>query len=328
MPDPIRLGWWLSAEERDPRALVRHAVEAEEIGLPTAMISDHLQPWVPRQGHAGHAWTVLGAIAQATERLEVGTGVTAMVHRSHPITIAHAAATVSLLFDGRFFLGVGTGERLNERAFGARWPRPGERRTMLEEAIGVIRALWEGSETDHDGDHWKVEHLTLWERPVPPPSILVAASGRRSAELAASSGDGIIGVAPDASLSDAYRGAGGQGRCSAQLHVSLAATDDEAVDQAWEWWPNGGVAPAVLSELARPEHFEAVAASTRREAIHDTVVCARDAGPIIEAIERFAGSGFDTVYLHQVGPDQARLADLVRLELLPHFGADAERATR
>lgn len=318
---PVRLGWWLSSEEHSARSLVEHAVLAESIGVETAMISDHLQPWIAAQGHAGHVWTTIGAIANATERLEIGTGVTAMIHRSHPINVAHAAATAAVLSADRFFLGVGTGERINEQVFGARWPRPGERRQMLTEAIDVIRELWGGEAVHHHGDRWRVEHLTIWERPATFPPIYVAASGKRSARLAGTSGDGMIAVAPEAQLVDVYRGAGGSGRCVAQLHVSIADDDDSALETAWTWWPNGGLAPGVLPELARPEHFEAIAATTMRDAMRQTVVCATDAGPIVAAIDRYVGAGFDTVYIQQIGPDQQRLADLMRTELLPHYRA-------
>jgi G6PDH family F420-dependent oxidoreductase len=321
MSEPeLRLGWWLSAEEHDARRLVDQAVRAEQLGFPTAMISDHLQPWVPAQGHAGHVWSTLGAIAQATDRLEVGTGVTAMVHRNHPINVAHAAATAAVLFEGRFFLGVGAGERLNEQPFAGGWPRSGERRATMAEAIHVVRRLWQGGNVNHDGDRWRVENLQLWELPAAPPPIYVAAASPASARLAGEAGDGMIAVAPDAKLVDVYRGAGGAGPCIAQVHVSLAASADESSEQAWKWWPNGAAPPPVLSELAQPRHFEAVAAATERDAIGKTVVCATAAQPIVEAIDRYVGAGFNTIYLHQVGPDQNRLFDLARAELLPHYG--------
>ncbi|CAN5701514.1 MAG: TIGR03557 family F420-dependent LLM class oxidoreductase [Ilumatobacteraceae bacterium] len=320
-PSSVRLGWWLSGEEHGARQLVEHALLAESTGFPTAMISDHLQPWVRHQGHAGHVWTTLGAIAHATDGIEVGTGVTAMVHRSHPIDVAHAAATAAVLFEGRFFLGVGSGERLNEQPYGQRWPRAGERREQMREAIEVLRQLWQDENVNHRGDHFAVEHLRLMERPASPPPIHVATSGKRSAALAGELGDGMIAVEPDATLIDAYRGAGGKGPCIAQLHLSLAATMDDAMDNAWEWWPNGAVAPALLSELARPQHFEAVAETTQRDAITKTVICATDVDPVVQAIDRYVGAGFDTVYLHQAGPDQQRLADLAGKELLPHYQA-------
>jgi coenzyme F420-dependent glucose-6-phosphate dehydrogenase len=320
MPD-LRLGWWLSSEEHSPRALVDHARLAEATGFPTAMLSDHLLPWVTSQGHAGHVWTTLGAIAMVTDRLEVGTGVVAMVHRAHPIDVAHAAATVAVLFEDRFFLGVGAGERLNEQAYGERWLRPGERRRRMKEAVQLLRRLAGGEKVNHRGEHFNVESLQLATRPAAPAPIYLAASGKRSAALAGTIGDGLILVTPDAQLVAAYRGAGGTGRCLGQLHVSIAGSIDEAEDNAWEWWPNGALPPALLPELARPEHFEAAAGSTRRDAIHQGVVCVTDADAVVAAIDRFVGAGCDTVYLHQVGPDQARLADLASAELLPHYGS-------
>ena len=317
--DAVRLGWWLSSEEHDPRDLVNQAVIAEQSGFQTVMISDHLVPWVRSQAHAGHVWTTIGAIAQAAGGLEIGTGVTAMINRNHPINVAHAAATAAILLEGRFFLGVGTGERLNEQPFGRRWPSPGQRRERLGEAIEVIRQVWRGDNVNIRNTHWRVENLRLLERPATPPPIYVAVSGRRSAKMAGESGDGIIAVTPDAALVDAFHGAGAVGPCIGQLHVSLATTIDAAVDNAWEHWPNGVVPPALLTELAKPEHFEAVAEAAGRQAVRNTVVCATDVSPVIEAIDRFVGAGYDTIYLHQVGPDQRRLADIAAAELLPHY---------
>ncbi len=316
----FRLGWWLSSEEHDPRDLVAHAVTAEAAGFTTAMISDHLQPWVRHQGNASFVWTVIGAIANATERLEIGTGVTAMVHRNHPINVAQAACTAAVMLEDRFFLGVGSGERLNEQAFGERWPRPGERRAQLEEAVDVIRKLFAGDKVNHRGEYWSVENLQLMTLPSSPPPLYMAAGGKLSAASAGEFGDGMIGVTPDAHQIDVFRGNGGTGKpCLAQLHVSVASTIDKALDDAWEWWPNAVLPPSVLGELAKPEDFFAIADSIGRTNIGEMVVCATDAAPVIEAIDRFAGAGFDTVYLHQVGPDQQRLTDLARTDLLPHY---------
>jgi coenzyme F420-dependent glucose-6-phosphate dehydrogenase len=315
----VRLGWWLSSEEHDPRRLVAAAQLAEASGFETAMISDHLQPWVRAQGHAGHVWTTIGAIAQATDRLEVGTGVVAMVHRSHPISVAHAAATAAVLLEGRFFLGVGTGERLNEQPFAQRWPSAGERRGWLGDAIDVIRRIWTGDPVSIDDGRWHVEGYRLFERPATPPPIYVAASGRRSARLAGERGDGLIGVTADSTLVDVYRGSGGEGPRVGQVHVALAPTVEAARDLAWEWWPNGAVAAPLLSELARPTEFEAASAQVCREAIDATVVCASGPEPIVRAIDRFVAAGYSTVYLHQIGPDQQRLADMAVSDLLGHY---------
>jgi G6PDH family F420-dependent oxidoreductase len=215
---------------------------------------------------------------------------------------------------------VGTGERLNEQAFGQRWSRTGERRDQLRESIDVLRKLWSGETVNHRGDHWVVENLQLATRPAVPPPIYVAASGPRGAALGGEVGDGMIGVAPDSRLVDIFRSSGGQGKPHlGQLHVSLAASIDEATERAWEWWPIGGVPTQVLTELAHPRDFEAVANGASREAIHNSVVCAADTAPIIAAIDRYVAAGYDTVYLHQIGPDQQRLADAAAAELLPHY---------
>ena len=316
----VRLGWWLSSEEHDPRDLVEQARTAEAIGFPTAMISDHLQPWVRRTANAPFAWAVVGAIAHVTDTIEVGTGVTAMVHRMNPIVVAHAAATAGVMFEGRFFLGVGTGERLNEQPFGKRWTRTGERREQLRESIDVIRQLWSGANVNHRGKFWNVENLELATRPAIPPPIYIAASGTRSAALAGEVGDGLIATTVDAHLVDIFRGSGGHGKAQiGQLHISLATTVDRACEQAWEWWPVGAVPAPILTELARPRDFEAVARSAARDAVRDTVVCACDSEPIVAAIDRYVAAGYDTIYLHQVGPDQQRLADAAASELLPHY---------
>src|SRR4051795_7681695 len=203
---PVRLGWWLSSEEHDPRDLVAHACLAEDAGFRTAMISDHLQPWVRHQGNAPFVWAVIGAIAHATSNLEVGTGVTAMVHRNHPVSVAHAAATAAVMLEGRFFLGVGAGERLNEQPYGERWMRAGERRAQLEEAVEVIRRVWSGDSAVHRGQYWSVENLRLATRPALPPPIYVAASGSLSAKAAGAIGDGLVAVTADAKIVDVFRG--------------------------------------------------------------------------------------------------------------------------
>lgn len=320
--DRVRLGWWLSSEELDPRRLVDDAVRAESIGCPTAMISDHLRPWVRRQGQASHVWSVVGAIAHATSTIEIGTGVVSMVHRNHPIVVAQAAATAAVMSEDRFFLGVGTGERLNEQAFGERWPSSGERLDRLVEGIEVMRRLWSGESSHHRDGSWNVENLTLFTRPASTPAIYIAASGKRSAATAGQHGDGMIAMTAEHQLVDVFRGSGGTGkRCVAQLHVSLAATRDDAVDQAWEWWPHGVIPPTLLGELSKPQEFEATAKAIGPNSIADTVVCTTDASDVVAAIDRFVAAGFGTVYLHQVGHDQDRLAAMLVDELLPHYTA-------
>jgi coenzyme F420-dependent glucose-6-phosphate dehydrogenase len=317
---PLRLGYWLSSEEHGAPQLVEHAVAAEAAGFTTAMLSDHLHPWVPRQGHSPFAWTVLGAIAHATTTLEVGTGVSAALHRMHPVVLAQAAATVATLMPGRTFLGLGTGERLNEQLAGDRWPPPAERREVLEEAIDVIRRLWAGDQVHHRGRHVRVEGVQLHSLPATPPPLHVAASGTRSARLAGEAGDGLIAVAPDPTIVEAYEVAGGSGPKLGQLHVCWAVDEAEARRTAHMWWPNGGMPGGVLSELARPSQFAEVAKLVREDDVAAAVVCGSDLDRHVAAIERFVGAGFDTVYVHQVGPDQSGFLAAYRDGVLPRLG--------
>ena len=161
----VQIGYALSSEEHAPRDLVRHAVRAEEVGFPFALISDHFHPWVDAQGHAPFVWSVIGAIATATDRLRLGTGVTCPIMRIHPALVAQAAATSAAMMPGRFFLGLGTGERLNEHILGDAWPRPEVRLEMLAEAVGLIRALWQGGNLSHDGEYYTVENARLYTLP-------------------------------------------------------------------------------------------------------------------------------------------------------------------
>jgi G6PDH family F420-dependent oxidoreductase len=319
---PLRLGCWLSSEELPPNDLVRLAVAAEAAGFEDAMISDHFHPWTPAQGQAGFVWATLGAIAHATSSLRVATGVTAPIVRMHPVVVAHAASTVASMMPGRFSLGLGTGERLNEQVTGAHWPRAGERRRMLREAIDVIRSLLAGELVNHEGDHFRVEHARLYTRADVPPPILVAAGGRLSAQLAGEKGDGIITLNPSAKMVEQFERAGGRGKPRiGQLHVCWAESQCAAVETARRWWPNGALPPAVLGELAKPSDFAALAHLVSDEAVQRAVVCGPDPELHLAAIARFAGAGFTLLHVHQVGPDQERFLRFYAKEVLPRVGA-------
>ena len=301
---PLEVGYWLSSEEHGARALVRQAEMAEAHGFEHAMISDHFHPWVPQQGHAPFVWGVLGAIAARTDGLHLATGVTPPTCRMHPVVVAHAAATAAVLLEGRFALGLGTGERLNEHVVGAPWHAPGVRRRQLEEAIGILRALFEGRDVTHDGTHFTVEHAQLHSRPEQPPELWVAASGKRSVRLAGAKADGMIALTPDPSIVETYREAGGAGPVMGQLHVCWAASEDSARETARRWWPNGALPASVAAELSRPQEFEDLAATVTTDAVARAVVCGPDPEAMVRALLRFAAAGFTRVYVHQVGPDQ------------------------
>lgn len=317
---PFELGYWLSSEEHPARRLVDLAVEAEASGFATAMISDHFHPWVGAQGESPFVWGVLGAIARATERLEVGTGVTAPIQRIHPTIVAQAAATATALMPGRFFLGLGSGERLNEHITGAHWPPAGVRRSMLEEAVGIIRALLAGGNVNHRGEHFTVEHAQLFSIPDEPPPLFVAASGKRSAALAGRVADGLIGVEPSPEVVDAFEANGGAGKHRVgQVHVCV--DDDEAAARrtAHRVWPNGALTGTVLAELPRPAEFEQLADLVTEDQVAANVICGTDVDRHLEAIAAFAAAGFDRVYVHQIGGDQTRFFRFYRDEIVPRL---------
>lgn len=313
-------GYKLSSEEHAPLDLVRYARRAEQAGFTFAMISDHFHPWIDRQGQSPFVWGVLGAVAQATERLRLGTGVTCPTVRIHPAIVAQAAATAAALAPGRFVLGLGTGENLNEHIVGGAWPSASIRREMLVEAIEIIRGLWEGSVFDHRGRHYQVEQARLYTLPDEPPPIVIAASGQAAATMAGEVGDGLIGLAPDRELLGAFDRAGGVGRPRyAEITVCWAKDEQEARRTALEWWPNAGIEGELPAELPLPRHFEQAAGSVTEEALAEKVVCGPDPERHLEMARTYLDAGYDHVWFHQVGPDQDGFIDVYERDVLPEL---------
>jgi coenzyme F420-dependent glucose-6-phosphate dehydrogenase len=314
----VELGYALSSEEHPPNDLVRHARAAEEAGFTFALISDHYHPWVDAQGHSPFVWSVIGAIAQATERLRLGTGVTCPTIRIHPAIIAQAAATSQEMMEGRFFLGVGTGEELNEHVTGSRWPGPQERLEMLEEAIEVMRLLWQGGYQSHYGKHYTVEQARIYTLPDEPPPIAVAAAQPKAAELAGRLGDAFIGVSPEEEIVEQFASAGGNGKPRyGQVTVCYAESEEEAKKTAFEVWPNAGLEGPLSQELAIPSHYEAAAQLLDEDDVAETVICGPDAERHLEAIREYEQTGFTHVYVHQVGRDQESFFRFYADEILP-----------
>jgi G6PDH family F420-dependent oxidoreductase len=316
----MEIGYALSSEEHAPLDLVRDAKRAEEAGFTFALISDHFHPWVDRQGHSPFVWGVIGAIAHATERIRLGTGVTCPTMRIHPAIVAQAAATAASLMPDRFFLGVGTGENLNEHILGDRWPSTRERREMLREAVHVMRSLWEGDLWSFDGDFYTVDNARVYTLPSSPIDVAVAAGGPEAAELAGEIGDALVTTQPDAGLVEAFVRAGGTGPCYGQLTVCWAESEAEARRTALEWWPNGGLQGPLGQELPLPSHFEAAAAMVTEEDVAEAVVCGPDPSAHLAGIDAFAEAGYDHVYVHQVGPDQEGFLDFYAREILAEAG--------
>jgi len=316
--DGLRFGYTLSSEEHPPHELVANGRRAEECGFDFVSISDHLHPWTQTQGHSPFVWTVLGALAHATERIGVGVGVTCPIMRIHPVVLAHATATTSLLFGDRFFWGVGTGEALNEHAIGRRWPPPEVRLEMLEEAIEVIRALWSGETVDHRGTHFEVDNARLFDAPSAPIPIIVSGFGQTAARMAGRIGDGYWGNAPERELLDAFESAGGHGPRYAQLRVCWAEDTERAQQTMHEHWPNAGISGQLSQDLPTWTHFEQAAKPLTVEQVVEGTPCGPDiVSEIADTVRTYREAGYDHLYFHQVGPDQDGFLRFWERELAP-----------
>jgi G6PDH family F420-dependent oxidoreductase len=324
----MQYGYALSHEEHDPRTLVANARRAEDAGFDFLMLSDHFHPWTDTQGQSPFVWSTLGAVSQVTRRVRVGTGVTCPILRTHPVIVAQAAATTAAMFEGRFFLGVGTGENLNEHVVGMGWPSVSERRAMLEEAIDIMTTMWSGDLVEYDGDYYTVQQARIYTLPDEPPPIYVAASGNASAEFAGETGDGLIATAPKRELVQRFEGAGGSGKAKlGQTSVCWAASEDEARRIAHKHWPNAAIPGELSAELPLPRHFEQAAKLVTEEAIAQEVVCGPDPERHIEKLREYEQAGFDHVYVHTIGPDQEGSIRFYEREVLPQLRGMEQRRT-
>ena len=318
----LTLGYKLSSEEFGPNDLVRYGRMAEESGFEFALISDHFHPWVDAQGQSPFVWSVIGGLAQTTRRLVIGTGVTCPTMRVHPAIVAQAAATSAALLEGRFFLGVGTGENLNEHVVGARWPTVDVRQEMLEEAVAVIRQLWQGGYQDHHGRYYTVENARLYTLPEEAPDLMVAAAGAKAAQLAGRIGAGLICTSPQGDLVKAFDGAGGKGKPRyAELTVCWARDERSARRTAHRHWPTSAMNWPLSTDLAIPAHFMAVAEMVTEDAVAEEIPCGPDPERHLGAIREYEKAGFDHLCIHQVGPDQAGFMRFYAEEILPKYAA-------
>jgi G6PDH family F420-dependent oxidoreductase len=327
----LSIGYSLSSEEFGPKELVQQAQAAEQGGFEFAMISDHFHPWSRRQGHSPFAWSVTGAIAQGTEQIRIGTGVTCPIRRYHPALIAQAAATMEMLIPGRFILGLGTGENLNEHVVGEKWPIPAVRLEMLEEAVAVIEGLWEGELYSHHGKYFTVEEAQLFSRPEAPPPIFIAASKEHVAEFAGRCGHGMISTAPKKSLIEAFERAGGRSKPRfGQITMCWAPSEKEGQQLAKEIWPNALVSGEASGELPLPRHFEQVTEDMGPEMMTSAgqVTCGPSAEKHLEAVRKFIEAGFDHVYIHQIGPQQMDFIRFAQAELIPELRNSESRSGR
>jgi G6PDH family F420-dependent oxidoreductase len=311
-------GYTLLGEAHDPRALVRHAVLAEEAGFDFLVFSDHFHPWLPSQEHSPFVWSVLGAVASATERVELATMVTCPIIRYHPAIVAQAAATVAVMSDGRFTLGLGAGERLNEHVVGAGWPPVDVRHEMLEEAVDILRLLWTGEYVSYRGSHHVVEDARIFDLPDDPIDIFLAAGGPQAAVLAAQTGDGICSTDPDASLVAAFVDAGGDpGATWAQIPLSWHPDEDAARRRAHDQFRFGVPGWKVMAELPNPVSFAAATATVRPEDVAESVRCGPDPAHHAEGVRSYVDAGFERVAVIDVSEDQEGFLRFWRDEVRP-----------
>ena len=300
-----RYGYTLMTEQSGPRDLVRYAVEAERLGFDFEVCSDHYSPWLTEQGHAPYAWTLLGAVAQATERVDLATFVTCPTLRYHPAVVAQKAATLQLLAEGRFLLGLGAGENLNEHVVGTGWPSVDLRHDMLEEAVHIIRELLTGELVTWDGDHFRVDSARIWDAPDDGVPIGIAVSGEKSIARFAPLSDHFISTEPDADLVSSWRSAHGGNASAArvigQIPVCWGPDKDAAIAEAHEqfrWFAGGW---AVNADLPTPAGFAGASQFVRPEDVADAIACGPDLDEIAEAARPFIEAGYTDIAIVQVG---------------------------
>ena len=300
----MRIGYFLTCEDNGPAELLDIAARAEDAGMTDLWISDHFHPWIDRQGQSPFVWSMIGALAaRSSGDLRVTTAVTCPTFRIHPAIIAQAAATSACLLDGRFLLGIGSGENLNEHILGQHWPPTEIRLEMLEEAVDVMRKLWAGDIVTHRGTYYTVENARIYSLPAEPPPILVSAFGPRAAETAARIGDGFVSTKPDKEVLGIYRANGGKGVAQAGVKFCYGESESDAAKLAYEIWPTSGVGGELSQELPMPAHFEQAAELVTPEELARKIVCGNDPERFAETVREYEEAGFDELYVSQIGPD-------------------------
>lgn len=314
-----RFGYFLSSEEHGPGELVRQATRAERAGFEGLWISDHFHPWLGAQGESPFVWTVIGALAEATS-LPITTAVTCPLIRIHPAIVAQAAATSAVLTGGRFRLGVGTGEALNEHIVDSRWPPVSERLEMLEEAVALMRELWDGGLVTFRGTHYRLDTARLYTLPGTPPPVYMSAFGRKAARLAGRIADGYICTSPDAELVAEFRRSGGEGRpVQGGLKVCHATDEAAARKTVHRLWPTNAFKGEAAQLLPLPRHFEQLAETATEEAATAATPCGPDPEVHLEAIRSYVDAGFDEIYVNQIGGEQDAFFDFYAKEVLPRL---------
>jgi G6PDH family F420-dependent oxidoreductase len=311
----MKVGYKLATEGFAPKELIRQAVLAEQAGFDFVEMSDHYHPWVEAQGHSAFTWSLLSAIAMKTERIGLATGVTCPSVRYHPAIIAQAAATLAVISDGRFTLGAGAGERLNEHVVGLGFPGRRLRHERFREALEIIRLLWRGGYRSYDGKHLRLEDARVFDLPDELPVIAVAASGPESAKIAADLGDGLFAVEPDGDLISAWHELGGRGPAYGEMPLAWAENEEKAVRAVLEKNSFALTGWKVMSELPNPVNFEAATASITPGQVAEQFACGPDPKRHLKVAQEFVDAGFDHLVAMNAGPDPDGFLDFFAREL-------------
>ncbi len=317
----MEFGYTLMSEEHGPLELLEIAERAEAAGFAFLVQSDHFHPWVPEQKHSPNAWTVLGGVAARTSTIELQTFVTCPIIRYHPAIVAQQAATLACMSNGRFTLGVGAGERLNEHVVGMGWPPVDLRHEMLDEALIVIRQLWSGGYQSFHGKHFDLEDARLFDLPAQPTKIDVAVSGEESLELAIKHGDGLIATSPVPELIEKFRAShGDSSHATTQLPVLYGPNVDDALQVAHRQFRWSALGWKVQAELPNPINFDAASKYVRRQDLAATIPHGPDVDTYVEAVRDMSDAGFDRLAFVQIGEDQNAFFDFWHRELRDALG--------
>jgi len=315
----MTMGYFLSCEEYTAAQLVEQARAAEDAGFQALWISDHFHPWNDEQGQSPFVWSVIGAISQVCE-LPVTTAVTCPMVRTHPAIVAQAAATSAVMLRGGFTLGVGTGEALNEHILGDPWPSVDVRLEMLEEAVALMRRLWEGGFVTQSGPHYRVDNARIYSLPDEPPQVYVSGFGPKATDVAARIGDGYISTSPDADLVRRFKDGSGGKPAQAGAKVAYAPTVDEGVGHAHRLWSNSGLPGELAQVLPSPRHFEQASQLVTEEPTRESVVAGPDPQAHLDQVESYREAGYDELYVANMGPHYRDMIEFYGKEILPVLG--------
>ncbi len=314
----MQFGYTLASEEFGPKELVKNAIRAEEVGFDFVGISDHFHPWVNAQGQSPFSWSVIGALGQVTKRVDIFVEVVCPFMRYHPAIVAQAAATSQLLSDGRFVLGLGSGENLNEHITGEGWPHVAVRQAMLREAIEAIQRLLTGEQISYYGNFVTVEEARIYSLPDTLPPIIISAFGPKAARIAGEMGDGLVSTAPKTEIVQTFEKTGGQGKPKyAQIDVCFAEDVKEAQQIAFRQWPNAGANGQLTTELRLPAYFEQATSILREEQVVKQITCGSKLEEYLKIVDTYQKAGYDRLYFHNIGPHQTNFLQFAQNSLLP-----------